>query len=159
MPLFSKTKSSSLSSTKYGTCSPLDPKKTIDLTQKKSGYNNTNTSGDSSDRSDRRPAIGTKPLNFTIECSGLKPNTQHRFYYKNKDYTENCRSLMTGQDISSTKLISDSFGKLNLKFQLVVNTTKTGKDIVNLQEPAGDALFELRAENSIARSLVKFKNF
>lgn len=112
--------------------------------------------------------VETKALNFTISCKGLKPNTVHDFYYKNNKATENCRSTMPDLNIGSTKLVSDSSGKLTFSFQLKVNATikkrkflifSLGRDIVTLQEPPGDALFEVRAQNSVARSLVQFKNF
>jgi len=104
----------------------------------------------------------TKPLDFIIECSGLKPNTKHDFYYKNTKITDDCRSLMDGQLISSQNLISDSNGKLKFKYQLKVNTISRiggGVTSVSIQEPPGDALFEVRGENSSAKTLVQFKDF
>lgn len=165
MPSLFKSKNSSSSSKKsYGTCGPNDPKKSVNPTQTNT-KNTVNRDGgrDNTPVSLSRSEKETKPLDFVIECSGLKPNTRHDFYYKNTKITDDCRSLMDGQKISSNELISDSSGKLKFKFQLKVKSVVTnvgaGIKSVSLQEPAGDALFEIRGENSSAKALVQFKDF
>lgn len=162
MPSRSKSKTTS-SSKKYGTCSPIDPKKRVNLTANKTRpTNNRDGSRDNSPAQVARVSKETKPLNFEIQCTGLKPNTKHDFYYKNTKITEDCRSLMPGQQIGSNELISDNRGKLHFKFQLKVNSVVTNLGSVKnvaLQEPPGDALFEVRGENSTARTLVQFKDF
>jgi hypothetical protein len=111
--------------------------------------------------------IQTKPLSFEVSCSGLKPKTKHDFYYKNKKMINECKSLMPGPDISSTTLVSDEKGNLKFRFQMEVKYTIKKKRFLiffkkkylTLEEPPGDALFEVRAQNSSAKSLVQFKDF
>jgi hypothetical protein len=112
--------------------------------------------------------IQTKPLSFEVSCSGLKPKTKHDFYYKNKKMINECKSLMPGPDISSTTLVSDEKGNLKFRFQMEVKYTIKRKSFLiffnrrkylTLEEPPGDALFEVRAQNSSAKSLVQFKDF
>lgn len=162
MPTLSKSTTTTSGKT-YGTCSPLDPKKSINITQSKTKNTNNRDGGkDNSPSSLFKVEKETKPLNFVIECSGLKPNTKHDFYYKNTKITDDCRSLMDGQKIGSNELISNSRGKLKFKFQLKVKSVVTNLGTVknvSLQEPAGDALFEVRGENSRAKALVQFKDF
>lgn len=164
MPKSTKSKSRSVTrNANFGTCGPNDPKKSVNLTQKKS------TPGTNSGRDDRGGSssprvdtVTTKPLNFEVSCSGLKPNTKHDFYYKNNKLTDECRSLMPGQNVGTTTLISDASGKLQFKFQLAVRAISSksrASTTVNIQEPPGDALFEVRGENSSARALVQFKDF
>lgn len=103
-------------------------------------------------------ASSLKPLSFEIECTGLKPNTKHDFYYQNEKSTSYCRSLMEDDNVGSSTLQSDSSGKLKFKFQLPVKM-KTSGSVTQIFEPAGDKLFEVRAVNSSARKLVPFKDF
>ena len=99
-----------------------------------------------------------KPLSFDIECTGLKPNTKHDFYYQNEKSTSYCKSLMNDNNVGSSTLQSDASGVLKFKFQLPVKM-KTSGSTTQIFEAAGDKLFEVRAVNSSARKLVPFKDF
>lgn len=113
---------------------------------------------------------------FTMNCTGLKPNTKHEFFYKNVNKTSDCKSLMDTSDVGTSTLISDSAGNLNFKFYKALNVTSgpqfgaTGDNDSNnfspvkstnyyINEPVGNALLEVRAENSSAKATVEFKDF
>lgn len=99
-----------------------------------------------------------KPLSFDIECSGLKPNTKHDFYYQDEKYTEYCRSTMPDLNVGSSTLQTDSTGTVKFKFQLPAKVAINGS-VTTVLVAAGDKIFELRAVNSSAKIKVPFKDF
>lgn len=108
--------------------------------------------------SNGRVSIIQKPLSFDIECSGLKPNTKHDFYYQNEKYTDYCKSTMQDLNVGSSVLQTDSTGTVRFKFQLPVKFV-IDNSVTSISIEAGDKLFELRAVNSSAKVKVPFKNF
>lgn len=117
--------------------------------------------GDRSDRNgNRNGSLNTvqKPLSFDIECSGLKPNTKHNFYYQNEDYTSYCKSSMQDLNIGTSTLQTDSSGSIKFKFQLTAKFQTEGS-YTSLLIDAGDKIFELRAVNSSAKIKVPFKDY
>lgn len=112
------------------------------------------------DRSDRNGSVNhvQKPLSFDIECSGLKPNTKHNFYYQNEDYTSYCKSSMQDLNIGTSTLQTDSSGSIKFKFQLPARFQIDGPSVLLLID-SGDKIFELRAVNSSAKIKVPFKDY
>lgn len=109
--------------------------------------------------------------------TGLKPNTEHRFYVDGIDYTENCIPFPPAKDLTKSSwfdllrdnivnfrkpLLADSTGKLALSFNAPIQTQGWFDSIAkNLNKTSwgssGYSTLMIKAENSIATKLVAMR--
>lgn len=99
---------------------------------------------------------------FYIKCSGMKPNTVHKFYYEGQDLSAECMPLDpkppgTGPIRYGEPLLTDASGKINFYFYFTVKIEKQ-VDAANKTkyELAGDKKFLLQAVNSSANKIVPY---
>lgn len=99
---------------------------------------------------------------FTITCTGMKPNTVHKFYYEGQDLSAECIPVDPKPSIANAirtgaPLTTDATGKIVFKFYFTVAIEKK-VDAANKTkyELAGNKLFELRATDSTANKIVPF---
>jgi len=99
---------------------------------------------------------------FIIKCTGMKPNTIHKFYYENVDRGVDCIPVNpkpTGSAIRpGADLKTDAMGNIEFNFYFTLDVEKQ-VDATNKvkYEVAGDKKFELRATDSTASKIVPMK--
>lgn len=132
-----------------------------------SGSSSSKSGGDSksSGSSSKSKSPPNCPKDQVFECigRGLKPNTDHKFFYENVDRTQDCKQL--GSNNASTTddgklggpLITDKNGyvRFNFYFTAAVEQQVDALNKVNYSL-VGDKKFELRAVDSTAKKIVPF---
>lgn len=107
------------------------------------------------------PVVSPKPtlapIHFNVSCTGLKPNTVHKFYYEGIDVTDYCK--LHGASVATSNILkTSSSGSITFDFNY---ETKIEKYVDGLNEVnydlAGDKKFELRATGSAASKIIPFK--
>lgn len=109
------------------------------------------------------PTISTtfKQQVFNISCTGMKPNTIHKFYYEGVDRGIDCVPVYpkpTGTNVvPGSELKTDAQGKIDFNFHFTLDV-EAQVDLANktTYEVAGDKKFELRATDSSAFKIVPF---
>lgn len=98
---------------------------------------------------------------FNIVCTGMKPNTIHKFYYEGVDRGIDCIPVYpkpTSTNVApGSELKTDSEGKIEFNFYFTLDV-EAQVDASNKTtfEVAGDKRFELRATDSSAYKIVPF---
>jgi hypothetical protein len=131
---------------------------------------NWNSATSSSSKIQRKNSVAPqlnktfKQQKFEIRCTGLKPNTIHKFYYEGVDRAEDCvphnpKPAGSGAIRPGADLVTDASGTIEFHFYFTIDVEKQ-VDATNKvkYELAGDKKFELRAENSSAFQIVPFKD-
>ena len=107
------------------------------------------------------PVVSPKPtlapIYFNVLCTGLKPDTVHKFYYEGIDVTDYCK--LQGASVATSNILkTNSSGSITFDFNY---ETKIEKYVDGLNEVnydlAGDKKFELRATGSAASKIIPFK--
>lgn len=127
------------------------------------GGGNNNTSTKKTTSTQAQPACTTtfKQQVFNIVCTGMKPNTIHKFYYEGVERGQDCIPVYpkpTSTNVApGSQLKTDSEGKIefNFYFTLDVEAQVDASNKVAF-EVAGDKKFELRATDSSAYKIVPF---
>jgi len=101
---------------------------------------------------------------FEVECTGMKPNTVHKFYYEGVERGQDCIPVYpkptSSVTVKGSPLKTDSDGKINFKFYFTQDVEKQVDASNKVKfELAGDKKFELRATDSSAYKIVPFTNF
>lgn len=110
-----------------------------------------------------QPACTTtfKQQVFNIVCTGMKPNTIHKFYYEGVERNQDCIPVYpkpTSINVAPGSLLkTDSEGKIEFNFYFTQDV-EAQVDASNKVafEIAGDKKFELRATDSSAYKIVPF---
>jgi hypothetical protein len=98
---------------------------------------------------------------FTVTCTGMKPNTVHKFYYEGQDLSSDCLPVYPKPNLATIQqgapLLTDASGKIEFKFFYTVKIEKQ-VDAANKTkyELAGDKKFSLEAVNSSASKIVPY---
>lgn len=99
---------------------------------------------------------------FKITCTGMKPNTVHKFYYEGQDLSDKCMPVNPKPPgVSAIRygspLITDASGKIVFNFHFTVQIEKQ-VDAANKTkyQLAGDKKFSLEAVNSSANKMVLY---
>lgn len=98
---------------------------------------------------------------FNVVCTGMKPNTIHKFYYEGVDRGIDCIPVYpkpTATNVApGSELKTDAEGKIEFNFYFTLDVEKQ-VDASNktTYEVAGDKRFELRATDSSAYKIVPF---
>lgn len=114
------------------------------------------SSGSSSSKSTPKQQV------FTITCTGMKPNTIHKFYYEGVDRGQDCIPIKPKPAGSSkvkpgANLVTDSTGRIEFHFYFTSSVEKQ-VDAANKvkYELPGNKKFELIAAGSSASKIVPF---
>lgn len=99
---------------------------------------------------------------FIITCTGMKPDTVHKFYYEGQDLSSECMPIDpkppgTGHIRTGDPLKTDEGGRIKFAFYFTVKIEKQ-VDAANKTryELAGDKKFLLQAVDSTASKMVKY---
>lgn len=98
---------------------------------------------------------------FNIVCTGMKPNTIHKFYYEGIERGQDCMPVYpkpTSTNVApGSPLKTDAEGKIEFNFYFTLDV-EAQVDASNrvAYEVAGDKKFELRATDSSAYKIVPF---
>lgn len=109
------------------------------------------------------PTITTtfKQQVFNIVCTGMKPNTIHKFYYEGVDRGIDCIPVnpkpTSTNVVPGSELKTDNQGMIEFNFYFTLDVERQ-VDASNKMayEVAGDKKFELRATDSSAYKIVPF---
>lgn len=110
-----------------------------------------------------QPTVSTtfKQQVFNIVCTGMKPNTIHKFYYEGVDRGIDCIPVYpkptTTNVVPGSELRTDAEGKIEFNFYFTLDVEKQ-VDASNktVYDVAGNKRFELRATDSSAYKIVPF---
>lgn len=104
----------------------------------------------------------TKQQVFKVVCTGMKPNTVHKFHYEGVDKTNACIPVYPKPPGNSPigighPLKTDATGKIEFNFYFTTDVERQ-VDIINRTryELAGNKKFELLAADSSASKIVPF---
>jgi hypothetical protein len=98
---------------------------------------------------------------FNIICTGMKPNTIHKFYYEGVDRGIDCIPVnpkpTSTNVVPGSELKTDNQGTIEFNFYFTLDVERQ-VDASNKMayEVAGDKKFELRATDSSAYKIVPF---
>lgn len=96
-----------------------------------------------------------KDQSFDINCRGLRPFTEHRFFIDGEDRTQFCKPMHGGV---GDALITDSNGKIVMKYFHTAGIDESMDSHIDelTYNVHGGKMFELKAESSSAVCMVEF---
>jgi hypothetical protein len=129
-----------------------------------SGPVNTKGPGGNQGNSNSKKQPVFKDQIFEIACTGMKPNTVHKFYYEGIERGQDCIPVYpkptSSVTVKGSPLKTDSDGKINFKFYFTQDVEKQVDASNKVKfELAGNKKFELRATDSSAYKIVPFTDF
>lgn len=126
-----------------------------------SGSIDKSKGGDSGSKS--KPPVFKDQI-FEVACTGMKPNTVHKFYYEGIERGQDCIPVYpkptSSVTVKGSPLKTDSDGKINFKFYFTQDVEKQVDASNKVKyELAGNKKFELRATDSSAYKIVPFTEY